>query len=308
MSAGNISCPKKADLKVGESSAFLTYVKSSVPTSNGHCIHVNPNPVPSGVLNVEESHRVRGDHARFINNWHQESCSHGSVFVNNGENMCNTSTFPMPVKIPVICLSSSNTQPQKRTEGHIDVSGIQPLVPLPIFLPGIVDQNVMPSSTQMFQGSLNNVQMRNAPVMLPQYNVLPQFLNVPVMPSFSYRPVGINLQSGHAPATHLGPSVASLSAHEVKSSRTERRVAALIKFRQKRKDRCFDKKIRYINRKKLAEKRPRVRGQFVRQLNGVDGHLHDSSVVDCDSEEEDEEPISRELELDSSPEHNVFES
>lgn len=307
--ATNFSCPKKTDLIVGESSAFSTYVKSSVPTSNGHYIHVNHNHVPSGVLNIEENHRVRGDRERYSNSWHQESYSHGSVFVNNGENMYNMSTIPMPMKIPVIYLSSSNTQPQSRTEGHNDVSGIHPVLPkfpLPIFLPGIVDQNMMPSSTQTFQGSLNDVEMRNAPAMLPQYNVLPQYPYVPIMPSFSYRPVGINLQPGHAPATHLGPSMASSSAHEVKSSRTERRVAALIKFRQKRKDRCFDKKIRYINRKKLAEKRPRVRGQFVRQVNGVDVHHNYSSAVDCYSEEEDEEPISRELELDSSPERNVF--
>ncbi|CAN4121614.1 unnamed protein product [Withania somnifera] len=44
------------------------------------------------------------------------------------------------------------------------------------------------------------------------------------------------------------------------------RAAALTKFRQKRKERCFKKKVRYEKRKKLAEQRPRVRGQFVRQI------------------------------------------
>ncbi|XP_017700046.2 two-component response regulator-like APRR3 isoform X2 [Phoenix dactylifera] len=43
------------------------------------------------------------------------------------------------------------------------------------------------------------------------------------------------------------------------------REAALIKFRMKRKDRCFEKKVRYHGRKKLAEQRPRVKGQFVSQ-------------------------------------------
>ncbi|CAK9271705.1 unnamed protein product [Sphagnum jensenii] len=43
------------------------------------------------------------------------------------------------------------------------------------------------------------------------------------------------------------------------------REVALNKFRQKRKERCFAKKVRYQSRKKLAEQRPRVRGQFVRQ-------------------------------------------
>ncbi|XP_073290262.1 two-component response regulator-like APRR7 isoform X2 [Primulina huaijiensis] len=49
------------------------------------------------------------------------------------------------------------------------------------------------------------------------------------------------------------------------------REAALNKFRQKRKERCFTKKVRYQNRKKLAEQRPRVRGQFVKKTG------HDSS-------------------------------
>eukprot|EP00897_Mesotaenium_endlicherianum_P006083 jgi/Mesen1/5502/ME000277S04710 len=48
--------------------------------------------------------------------------------------------------------------------------------------------------------------------------------------------------------------------------RSARREAALNKFRQKRKERCFEKKVRYQSRKKLAEQRPRVRGQFVRQV------------------------------------------
>ncbi|KAF5930910.1 hypothetical protein HYC85_031783 [Camellia sinensis] len=48
--------------------------------------------------------------------------------------------------------------------------------------------------------------------------------------------------------------------------RFAQREAALTKFRQKRKERCFDKKVRYQSRKRLAEQRPRIRGQFVRQI------------------------------------------
>lgn len=48
-------------------------------------------------------------------------------------------------------------------------------------------------------------------------------------------------------------------------NRSAQRVAALTKFRQKRKERCFERKVRYQSRKRLAEQRPRVRGQFVRQ-------------------------------------------
>ncbi|CAO2835385.1 unnamed protein product [Amaranthus hypochondriacus] len=49
------------------------------------------------------------------------------------------------------------------------------------------------------------------------------------------------------------------------------REAALAKFRQKRKDRCFEKKVRYQSRKRLAEQRPRVKGQFVRQSPNESG-------------------------------------
>ncbi|KAE8734449.1 Pseudo-response regulator 7, putative isoform 4 [Hibiscus syriacus] len=48
--------------------------------------------------------------------------------------------------------------------------------------------------------------------------------------------------------------------------RVAQRVAALTKFRQKRKERCFEKKVRYQSRKRLAEQRPRVKGQFMRQI------------------------------------------
>ncbi|MTV29362.1 CCT domain-containing protein, partial [Nitriliruptoraceae bacterium ZYF776] len=66
--------------------------------------------------------------------------------------------------------------------------------------------------------------------------------------------------------------------------------AALLKFRQKRKERCFDKKIRYINRKKLAERRPRVKGQFVRKVNGIDVDLNGQPTgTEFDDEDEEEE-------------------
>uniref|UniRef100_A0A1D1XZS7 Two-component response regulator-like PRR95 n=2 Tax=Anthurium amnicola TaxID=1678845 RepID=A0A1D1XZS7_9ARAE len=44
------------------------------------------------------------------------------------------------------------------------------------------------------------------------------------------------------------------------------REAALNKFRLKRKERCYEKKVRYQSRKRLAEERPRVKGQFVRHV------------------------------------------
>ncbi|XP_059626707.1 two-component response regulator-like PRR37 [Cornus florida] len=55
-----------------------------------------------------------------------------------------------------------------------------------------------------------------------------------------------------------------ISGNEADEDRLAQREAVLTKFRQKRKERCFGKKVRYQSRKRLAEQRPRVRGQFVR--------------------------------------------
>ncbi|KAK9817927.1 hypothetical protein WJX72_004443 [[Myrmecia] bisecta] len=53
-------------------------------------------------------------------------------------------------------------------------------------------------------------------------------------------------------------------------SHKDRRMQALHKFKQKRKNLNFTKKIRYESRKQLAQARPRVKGQFVR-VPPVDG-------------------------------------
>ncbi|KAL1550644.1 two-component response regulator-like APRR5 isoform X1 [Salvia divinorum] len=66
-------------------------------------------------------------------------------------------------------------------------------------------------------------------------------------------------------ATSDAASEEGAQVHESDSSRSVQREAALTKFRLKRKERCFEKKVRYESRRKLAEQRPRVKGQFVRQ-------------------------------------------
>ncbi|KAK7275445.1 hypothetical protein RIF29_16562 [Crotalaria pallida] len=62
-----------------------------------------------------------------------------------------------------------------------------------------------------------------------------------------------------------------------KSHCSSQRKAALEKFRLKRKERCYEKKVRYQSRKRLAEQRPRVKGQFVRQVHN-DHPVTDASV------------------------------
>ncbi|XP_076901915.1 two-component response regulator-like APRR3 isoform X2 [Bidens hawaiensis] len=74
-----------------------------------------------------------------------------------------------------------------------------------------------------------------------------------------------------------GDGSGSASGVDRERERLAQREAALNKFRQKRKERCFEKKVRYQSRKKLAEQRPRIRGQFVRHgAKGVNNEDADS--------------------------------
>ncbi|KAL2556300.1 pseudo-response regulator 5 [Forsythia ovata] len=75
----------------------------------------------------------------------------------------------------------------------------------------------------------------------------------------------INAVSGFKATTDCGDEE-DILLHDGNSHRSVQREAALTKFRLKRKERCYEKKVRYESRKKLAENRPRVKGQFVRQV------------------------------------------
>ena len=189
-----------------------------------------------------------------------------------------------------------------RNEHQVDISGFPGHTAYPYCMSGVMNQVMMPSSAQLYPKSLHDMQ-NNAisSAMLPQYNHLPQCPpHVPGVASFPYYPVSICLQPGQMSTTHPWPSYGNSSSTEVKLGKVDRREAALIKFRQKRKERCFDKKIRYVNRKRLAERRPRVRGQFVRKMNGVNVDLNGQPAsVDFDEDEEEyeEENASR----DSTP-------
>ncbi|KAG5031233.1 hypothetical protein JHK85_015215 [Glycine max] len=79
-----------------------------------------------------------------------------------------------------------------------------------------------------------------------------------------------------------------------KRSNLSRRIASLVRFREKRKERCFDKKIRYSVRKEVAQRMHRKNGQFASlkespgssnwdsaQSSGQDGTSHSESVRRC---------------------------
>ncbi|KAG0453898.1 hypothetical protein HPP92_025202 [Vanilla planifolia] len=89
-------------------------------------------------------------------------------------------------------------------------------------------------------------------------------------------PSGVH-HGSHEHVTTMGVSEASVLSVDEEGSHTDvinsegadcfsQRQAALAKFRLKRKDRCYAKKVRYVSRQRLAKQRPRVKGQFVRQV------------------------------------------
>ncbi|KAL4333973.1 hypothetical protein GQ457_07G034070 [Hibiscus cannabinus] len=83
----------------------------------------------------------------------------------------------------------------------------------------------------------------------------------------------------------MAGAISRRSGSAAEEDRVAQRVAALTKFRQKRKERCFEKKVRYHSRKKLAEERPRVKGQFVRRIVSDSEGGKDSSSYGFTSED-----------------------
>ncbi|XWS14894.1 hypothetical protein CRYUN_Cryun35bG0048100 [Craigia yunnanensis] len=62
-----------------------------------------------------------------------------------------------------------------------------------------------------------------------------------------------------------------------KRSNLSRRIASLVRFREKRKERCFDKKIRYTVRKEVAHRMHRKNGQFASLKDSTSTSGWDSS-------------------------------
>eukprot|EP00250_Pteridium_aquilinum_P021550 c25163_g1_i2 orf=120-1676(+) len=136
---------------------------------------------------------------------------------------------------------------------------------------------------------------------LPQYQHEASMTSIPSVSNvYSYYPL-----------THLAVPVISFPTWPAmmtspplvggKLIQAERREAALSKFRMKRKGRCFEKKIRYASRKKLAEQRPRVRGQFVKRTVVSESAAIGGGFDEEEGEADDEQGCS-ELDNNSSPE------
>lgn len=62
-------------------------------------------------------------------------------------------------------------------------------------------------------------------------------------------------------------------------SNLSRRIASLVRFREKRKERCFDKRIRYTVRKEVAQRMHRKNGQFASLKEGCGSSNLDSERI-----------------------------
>ncbi|KAK3042726.1 hypothetical protein RJ639_000784 [Escallonia herrerae] len=295
------SCPKKSQLKIGESSAFFTYVKSSMLKSN-----------TQGVVGVAGKNTQHLRIEKKITSWVGQVDSETQRDLNTDaqNNQSPRDDFPSSNSIPDSCsiersctppLSQELTQPTNskmdefsqvymhpKNDSSHDVSAFSAQSAYPYYVSGVMNQVMMSTTASMYQKNLQDIQNHATSAILPSYNHnLHCPPPMPGMAPYPYYPLGVCLQPGQMPLEQPWPSHGSLSS---KLSKVDRREAALLKFRQKRKERCFDKKIRYVNRKKLAEKRPRVRGQFVRKVNGFNVDLNGQPAsTDIDDEEEDED-------------------
>ncbi|KAL8123585.1 two-component response regulator-like APRR1 [Apium graveolens] len=289
--------PKKSELRIGESSAFFAYVKSGLLKSNSQVvIPADENPIEQ--LRIEKK----------FSTWSGQmfNDTQGVVDKETHNNNIQIDDLPRSKSIPV-SFSTDTPSPyqadtsQQRNSKLGECSQMQMHVPhgshhdmsrfghYPYYVPGHMNQ-VMMSTPTMYQKDLQDPQNTAPSTLLHQSNHVPYCPpHMPGVAPFPYYPVNVCLQPGQMLAPHPWMNYGG-SSTDGKPGKVDRREAALLKFRQKRKQRCFDKKIRYVNRKKLAEKRPRVRGQFVRKLNGlnVDLNGHPTST-DFDDDEDDED-------------------
>ncbi|XP_057791941.1 two-component response regulator-like APRR1 isoform X2 [Salvia miltiorrhiza] len=288
---------KKSELKIGESSAFFTYVKASTSKNINHGFSSVPESTAQHVSFVE-NHILNGDVGSSIQGEKaQETLENPSPPDEQPSSNSAPESFVMdrsctpPISVDISQQRNSKEFSQEHmhlgNDSPNDVTGCYNHTPYPYYVSGVMNQVPM-SSASMYPKNLPDNHANSA--LIPQYNHAPQCPpHIPGMASYPYYPFGICLQPGQMPSPHPWPSFGNSTFSEVKLSKVDRREAALLKFRQKRKERCFDKKIRYVNRKKLAERRPRLRGQFVRKVNGVNVDLNGQPALTEDDEEEEEE-------------------
>ncbi|KAL2493009.1 Two-component response regulator-like APRR1 [Abeliophyllum distichum] len=292
------SFPKKGELKIGESSAFFTYVKSSIPKSNNQgASSVRENSpqhlkiVEKLTLNGQVSTNIQGHNNRASPENHSQKLdlpSSNYILDSFSKEGSSTPSKSPEISQPRNSKEFSQVHMLPRNESTDDVTAFHAHTAYPYYISGIMN-HLMMSSAWGYEKNLLNLQNHANSAIVPQYNHIPHYSpHATRVASYPYYPVDTSLQPGQMPMSHHWPAYINSSSTEWKSSKVDCREAALMKFKQKRKERCFDKKIRYVNRKRLAERRPRVRGQFVKKVNGVNVD-HIGQPASAEDEKEVEE-------------------
>ncbi|KAL8131047.1 hypothetical protein AgCh_007107 [Apium graveolens] len=83
---------------------------------------------------------------------------------------------------------------------------------------------------------------------------------------------------GVAPDVSFVPNNRVVDDSPIRSN-LSRRIASLVRFREKRKERCFDKRIRYTVRKEVAQRMHRKNGQFASLKEGCGSSNLDSERI-----------------------------
>ncbi|CAH8389641.1 unnamed protein product [Eruca vesicaria subsp. sativa] len=363
------SVPKKSRLKIGESSAFFTYVKSTVIGTNSQDPpHVNGNgSVHPGVAEkrqvvasevINKAKQTRGGRETKKNYAQGESLVNGTLersrtlptpmelhsrsHQEDPSSLERSRTLPPPMELHRSYQEDPSSGDRSRTlpppmdlhggrscyqEGAMDDARVASKDSSQVDASRFAAHNAYP---YYMHGVMNQVMMQSA-AMMPHYaHQHPHMNGMTGFPYYHHHPMNTSLQhsqmsqNGHVPLQNgqmplqngqmpmvhhhqSWPPVGNSSPNEVRVNKLDRREEALLKFRRKRNQRCFDKKIRYVNRKRLAERRPRVKGQFVRKMNGVNVDLNgqpepDSADYDDEEEEDEEEEENR----DSSPQDDAL--
>lgn len=223
---------------------------------------------PSSSVSDDRRHRLKQSDvsafSRYINRT-QPPLTSGSTSICNQQKDCDK---PLPNNHPVEYISDTHSAPvgsslhnmfkfnQHGTQSQSQFpSPMERVFPVPVTVRGSILPMQSPCSSghnepSFFQANayyVSNPETRRNESSEMQHNTTETTLE------------------DHNSGSSNGGTLNRLNSLGSGSHRSVQREAALNKFRMKRKDRCFDKKVRYESRKKLAEQRPRVKGQFVRQ-------------------------------------------
>ncbi|XP_075523559.1 two-component response regulator-like APRR1 [Primulina tabacum] len=220
--------PKKNELKIGGSSAFFTYVKSCTPNSNIQ-VSSSANEISSEHVKIVEKLTILGDEVQRHDARNPlENCSRG-----DGD--------------PVISLDASQPNSQEEfakadihseNDNSNDFPGCQEhTAAYPFYISGVMNQTTMPPGSS-YHKNLADVHNQANSTILSNYNHIPQCTaHIPGMPSYPFYPF-MCLQPGQIPVRWSAHE--NNASNEGKLHKVDRRQTALMKFRQKRKERCFD--------------------------------------------------------------------